>query len=129
MKPDYLWTFLWQGYLLTVAIELPILLAFLSRESGWKQRAVFGLWLTAFTYPVVVLVLPLVIWPLWGYTAYVAVAEVFAPAAECLLFSLAMGPVAAGAATWNRWRDWGVIVGANLASFLGGGWLASQFMI
>jgi hypothetical protein len=44
---------------------------------------------------------------------YLAVAEIFAPVAECLLFGLAFGKQA-------RRRDFGVIVIANLASFLAG---------
>jgi hypothetical protein len=42
---------------------------------------------------------------------YLLVAETFAPLAECLLFWLAFGKEA-------RWRDFGVIVIANLASFV-----------
>ena len=42
---------------------------------------------------------------------FLLVAEVFAPVAECLLFWSAFG-------NETRWRDFGVIVVANLASFL-----------
>jgi len=44
---------------------------------------------------------------------YLLVAELFAPVAECTLFWLAFGKEA-------KWRDFGVIVVANLASFLAG---------
>ena len=44
---------------------------------------------------------------------FLLVAEVFAPVAECLLFWLAFGEE-------TKWRDFGVIVVANLASFLTG---------
>ena len=50
---------------------------------------------------------------------YLVVAEVFAPVAECLLFWLAYGE-SDQAGTLSMWRDFGVIVIANLASFLGG---------
>jgi len=44
---------------------------------------------------------------------YLLIAEVFAPVAECLLFWLAFGKEA-------KWRDFAVIVIANVASFLVG---------
>lgn len=80
------WLFLLVGYAITVALETPILLLGLSPYHPWRRRLFAGLWLTACTYPVVVLVLPPLIAPLWGRVAYLAVAETFAPAAECLLF-------------------------------------------
>jgi hypothetical protein len=57
-----------------------------------------------------VLVLPLV-FVNQSRTVFISVAETFAPVAECLLFWLAFGKE-------TRWRDFGVIVVANLASFL-----------
>ncbi len=90
MGAEDLWRFLLLGYLLTVAVETPVLVLFLSKRHALRRRLFAGLWLTACTYPVVVLVLP----PLFaGSTraAYLAVAEVFAPAAECALFWLAFG--------------------------------------
>jgi len=44
---------------------------------------------------------------------FLLVAETFAPLAECALFWLAFGKQA-------TWRDFGVIVIANLASFVAG---------
>lgn len=111
IDPAYLWEFLPRGYLLTVAVELPIMLVLMSRTHSPARRVWLGFWLTAFTYPIVVLVLPLAIWPRWGELTYVAVAETFAPLAECWLFSLAYAP------GLRPWRDWGVIVLANIASF------------
>lgn len=125
MSPAELWAFLPWGYLVTVLIETPILMAFLSPRHPWRRRLLAGLWLTACTYPVVVLVLPLLI-PEPG-TA-LAVAEVFAPVAECVLFGLAFGGKD-GWGTQAMVRDMAVIVAANLASFLLGevlhawGWL------
>jgi hypothetical protein len=116
MGNEDLWRFLPLGYLFTVAIETPVLVFFLSKHHALKRRLFAGLWLTACTYPVVVLVLP----PLFAGTsraAYLAVAETFAPVAECVLFRLAFGGKESGGATW---RDYAAITAANLLSFLAG---------
>jgi hypothetical protein len=80
-----LWYFLPVGYLLTVLIETPILILGLSRKVPFGERLFCGFWLTACTYPIVVLTLPSVFFdaPRWQY---LAVAETFAPVAECFLF-------------------------------------------
>lgn len=112
MSPTELWRFLPLGYLLTIAIEIPILFFGLSAHHSKLRRVVAGFWLTACTYPIVTLVLPLLL--VNGSRAfYLFVAETFAPVAECALFWLAFGRDA-------RWRDFGVIVVANIASFLVG---------
>jgi hypothetical protein len=67
----------------------------------------------------VVLVLP-VLMAQYSRVAYLAVAETFAPAAECALFWWAFGGGEPGG--W-RWRDFAAIVAANLASFAIGEWL------
>ena len=111
-----LWRFLPLGYLFTVAVETPVLCLFLSKRHTLKRRLYAGLWLTACTYPVVVLVLP----PLFADSprvAYLAVAETFAPAAECALFYLAFGGKGGDGVTWS---DMAAIVAANLLSFLAG---------
>ena len=116
MGTEDLWRFLLLGYLLTVAFETPVLALFLFRHHPPRRRLFAGLWLTACTYPVVVLVLP----PLFADSPralYLAVAETFAPAAECALFRLAFGWEGSGGATW---RDFAAIVAANLLSFLAG---------
>ena len=110
MSPHELWHFLPIGYLFTIAVETPILLLGLSRHHSIKRRLFSGIWLTACTYPIVVLVLPLVL-ENQSRSVFLLVAETFAPVAECLLFRLAFGKE-------SRWRDFGVIVVANLASFL-----------
>ena len=110
MSPLELWRFLPLGYLFTIAIETPILFAGLSRHHSKRQRIAAGLWLTACTYPIVTLVLPLLLQN-YSRAMYLLVAETFAPAAECVLFWLAFGRRTTG-------RDVGVIVLANLASFL-----------
>ena len=110
MSPHELWRFFPIGYLLTIAIETPILLIGLSRHHSIKRRVLAGIWLTACTYPIVVLVLPLVMVN-QSRSVFLLVAETFAPVAECLLFWAAFGKE-------TKWRDFGVIVVANLASFL-----------
>jgi hypothetical protein len=110
VSPFELWHFLPIGYLLTIAIETPILFLGLSPHHSKRRRILAGLWLTACTYPIVTLVLPL--WLIDHSRAFfLLIAETFAPVAECVLFRLAFGKEA-------RWRDFGVIVIANLASFL-----------
>jgi hypothetical protein len=111
-----LWRFLFIGYLLTVAVETPVLVLLLSKHHALKRRLFSGLWLTACTYPVVVLVLP----PLFADSSralYLIIAETFAPAAECALFYLAFGGKGSGGVTR---RDFAAIVVANLLSFLAG---------
>ena len=61
MSPFELWHFLVIGYLFTILIETPILLLGLSRRHSFKQKLFAGVWLTACTYPIVVLVLPLLL--------------------------------------------------------------------
>ena len=116
MSPGDLWRFLLFGYLLTVAVETPALVLFLSKRHGLKRRLFAGLWLTACTYPVVVLVLP-TLFAGSPRAASLAVAETFAPAAECALFDLAFGGGGNGGVTR---RDMAAVVVANLLSFLAG---------
>ena len=117
MTPAYLWTFLPLGYALSVLVEAPVLLVGLSPQHSVGRRLFAGFWLTACTYPIVVIVLPLLIDPGTHLAAYLIVAETFAPVAECLLFWAAFG------GAWHDrrlWRDWAVIVLANLLSFFAG---------
>ncbi len=135
LPPAYFWRFLVIGYVLTIAIETPILVAGLSRGHSLARRLLAGVWLTACTYPIVVLVLPLVVPPLFadpqhGEWAYLAVAETFAPLAECALFSMLVKsqtpdatPGQTHSANRVTWQDYAAIIAANLASFLGGEWL------
>ena len=111
MSPSDLWRFFPFGYLFTILIETLILLVGLSQKHSIKRRLVAGVWLTACTYPIVVLVMPL-LFASSSRTVYLAVAETFAPAAECLLFATIVEK-------WT-WRDMAVIVAANLASFAAG---------
>lgn len=118
MSPSELWHFFPYGYLFSILIETPILLIGLSHRHPIKRRLFAGIWLTACTYPIVVLVLPLAFANL-SRAGYLVVAEVFAPVAECILFWLAYGE-AKQLGKPSMWRDFGAIVIANLASFLGG---------
>ena len=125
---DELWSFLPLGYAATILIETPILLWGLSRRHSWKKKIGSSLWLTACTYPIVVLVMPLLILRPWGLTAYILIAETFAPAAECALFRATDTQYDfRSSLTLSRWRDAGAIVLANLASFLiGEVWMANR---
>lgn len=115
-----LWYFLPFGYLLTILIETLILLVGLSSKLTFKQKLMCGIWLTACTYPIVVLVLPTIFLgePRW---LYLLVAETFAPVAECLLFWLAFR---GREIEWTR--SFVAIVIANLASF-GAGEILNYF--
>jgi hypothetical protein len=104
-------------YLLSILIETPVLLVGLSARHTLEVRIFAGIWLTACTYPIVGIVLPGLIDPIANRAVYLAVAETFAPVAECVLFWLAFG----SSQEWGRpsmWRDFAAIVAANLASFL-----------
>jgi hypothetical protein len=100
-------TFLILGYLATIAVETPVLVFGLSSRHSLRTKLFAGWWLTACTYPIVILALP----ALTGNT-YTLVAETFAPLAEALLF-LWIVPDASP-------RDLAAVVGANVASFLAG---------
>jgi hypothetical protein len=116
MSPLELWRFLPLGYLFTIAIETPILFVGLSRRHPKRHRLIAGLWLTACTYPVVTLVLPLLLVN-YSRTVFLVIAETFAPLAECILFWLAFGN-AVEFGKRSMWRDFAAIVLANVASFL-----------
>jgi hypothetical protein len=108
-----LWSSALIGYLFSITVETPVLLIGLSPRHPLRRRLFAGVWLTACTYPVVVLVLPF-FFP--SRAVYLAVAESFAPVAEGLLFWAAFGSRACFA-TRSMARDLGVIALANLASF------------
>ena len=110
-----LWYFLPIGYLLTILIETPILVVGLPHKISLKQRFLCGVWLTACTYPIVILVLPAIFFgePRW---LYLTVAEIFAPVAECLLFWIVFRRDNT-LTSREMARCLAVIVIANLASF------------
>jgi hypothetical protein len=110
-----LWTFLPFGYLFTIAIETPLLIFGLSPKVTFRQKLLCGAWLSACTYPIVVLVLPAIFFG-QSRALYLSIAETFAPVGECFLFWLAFR----GSELLNQ-RDWlrcmVAIILANLASF------------
>jgi hypothetical protein len=114
-NPRDLWLFLPLGYLFTVMIEAPVLVIGLPKKFSLKERCFAGLWLTACTYPVVVLVLP-TIFASASRSLYLLVAETFAPVAECLLFWLVfrdrLSPRIKG-----KLHSFAIITLANLLSF------------
>ena len=110
-----LWYFLPIGYLFTIAIETPILILGLSPKIRFKQKLICGIWLTACTYPIVVLVLPAIFFD-QSRALYLFVAETFAPVGECFLFWLAFrANDLLDPAGWVR--CFVVVIIANLASF------------
>ncbi len=116
MTPSELWLFLPLGFLLTILIETPVLVLGLSPRHSFKRKLFAGVWLTACTYPIVTLVLPLVLSQASRMT-YLLVAETFAPVAECVLFWLAFGKDEE-LGRLSMWRDFGAILAANLGSFI-----------
>ena len=118
MSSSELWRFFPLGYLFSILIETPILIIGLSKRHRIKHRLFAGIWLTACTYPIVVLVMPLLL-ANGSRTIYLIVAETFAPVAECILFWLAYGK-SEEVGKRTMWQDFATIAVANLASFLGG---------
>ncbi len=117
MNSTTLWEFLPRGYALTVLIELPILLIGLSQRHPWRERFIAGFTLTAATYPIVVIVMPLMLGleaPRW---LYLSLAETFAPLAECALFGWLFVSVYPRDVRATL-RDMSAIVLANVASFV-----------
>jgi hypothetical protein len=122
MDTGWLWSFLLRGYLFSILVETPILLAGLSPRHSLGRRLFAGIWLTACTYPIVILVLPLCIDLEESRTLYLWVAETFAPVAECALFWAAFGTREQWG-RWSMWWDFAAITVANLASFGLGEWI------
>jgi hypothetical protein len=115
LSSEELWRFLPLGYLFTILIETPILVIGLSSRHPLKRKILAGVWLTACTYPIVTLMLPMLFINSSRFT-YLLVAETFAPVAECLLFWMAFGKQDE-LGRRSMWRDFAAIVIANLASF------------
>ncbi len=119
-----LWKFLPVGYLFTILIETPILIAGLSPKVSLKQKLWCGVWLSACTYPIVILVLPAIFFGSSRFL-YLFIAETFAPVAECALFWLAFrNKNLLDTGDWVRCLI--TIIIANLASF-GAGEVLNHF--
>ena len=116
LEPAEAWAFLPHGYLFSILIETAVLLVGLSRRHSLGRRLFAGVWLTACTYPIVILVMPM-FFTKEQRGLYLLIAETFAPVAECALFWAAYGSKEeAGKA--SMWQDLVTITIANLASFL-----------
>lgn len=120
--PWRLLTVLLGGYTLGVLVETPVLLLALSPPHSWRRRVFAGLWLTACTYPLLLVVLPVFIDPRTAWRTYILVGEVGVTAIESVLFYLAFNQ---GAGHPHRWiaRDVAAVVLANVASYLAGCWV------
>lgn len=127
--PSELLAFLIPGFLVTIAIETLILLLLLSARHNLRERLTAGVMLTACTYPIVVLVMPELLWQYFGYTIFIAIAETFAPAAECAIFYYAwIRPTEPPTRTRDTLQDFAAITLANLTSWLGGGYLVETYL-
>lgn len=114
-ETSHFWYFLPVGYLVTILIETPVLLVGLPKKISLRQKLACGVWLTACTYPIVILVLPAIFLD-YSRNLYLFVAEIFAPVAECVLFWLAFrGKDLLEGKEWIR--SFVAITLANLASF------------
>jgi hypothetical protein len=105
------------GYLLTILIETPVLLVGLSRRHPVSRRLFAGVWLTACTYPVVAVVLPIALDAEHHWARYLTVAEIFAPLAECSLFWVTFIKDRPPPDRRATARDLAAVVLANLLSF------------
>src|SRR5215470_2706555 len=115
MSPVDLWRFLPVGYLATVLIEAPFLIFGLSPRHSLRRKLFAAVWLNACSYPIVILVFPLIFRS--SNAVYITVAEIFAPVSECALFWMAFGGRDESGRR-SMWRDFIAITIANLASFL-----------
>ena len=122
IAPIELWRFLPVGFVLTILIEIPILFWGLSPRHSRRRRIGVAIWLTACTYPVVVLVLPPLLWRTWGSNTYLVTAETFAVLAECLLFRMMDANLPSGLFRAGM-RDMMAIVAANVCSLIAGEYL------
>jgi hypothetical protein len=112
---EYLRAMGW-SYLMTIAIETPVLVVGLAKPHRMWVRLVAGVGLTACTYPLLWLVLPRVISLEEQRGLFLAVGETLVPVAECAIFFVVFE--LGRRYSWRVLaRDWGAIVAANLASF------------
>jgi hypothetical protein len=75
------------GYLITILVETPILLVVFLQKSHSSKNCYAAFWLTACTYPIVVLVLPAIFFD-QSRALYLTVAETFAPSESASCFGL-----------------------------------------
>ena len=112
------------GYVVTVAIELPVLLIGLAEKRKRSDRVTAAFLLTAFSYPAVVLVFPAIftLMECDNRNLFLLVAETYAPLAEVALFRFMHYEKVFAKLD----RDAFVIIAANLCSFLLGEIFLSQ---
>jgi hypothetical protein len=113
-----------RDWALTVLLEGLVLWFALSREHAPRVRLLAAVWLSSCTLPLVQFVFPLLEHFGWPRSVWVALAEVFAPVAECLLFRELIKRAPSGGPRAS-WRDYGAIIAANLCSFAVGERLVS----
>lgn len=118
MNTEHLLEAAGKGYLITVAVETPVLMLLLSTRHQMRRRAAAGVWLTACSYPLVIFFFPNFFQP-ESYSFYLLTAETFAPVSECFLFWLAYLRGVPGARK-DLVRDFAAIIAANAASFAAG---------
>ena len=105
--------FLLVAGIITIVIEGTVLWFGLGRRYSAGEKLFFAVWLTATTYPVVVLVLPSFMSTTQPSSSYLLAAESFAIVTEGTLFTI-------GSAYLEKsvyFKELGVIVIANLISF------------
>ena len=125
MNPSELFLFFLLGYIATVVIEVPVLMTGLASKHSLWEKFMCGLLLTAFTYPIVVLVLPATVLPRWGQIMYLVIAETYAPLAEVLFFRFMTNQQLLAMPD----RDAVVITIANLLSFALGAAFLSDWIL
>ena len=108
--------FLLCGGIITIVIEGTVLWFGLGRRYSTGEKLFFAAWLTAATYPVVVLVLPSLMSTSEPRSSYLFAAESFAIIGECVLFTI--GSVCLDKPVY--FKELGVIAIANLISFAAG---------
>ncbi len=113
-----------RDWTLTVLLEGIVLWFALSPVHAPRVRVLAAVWLSSCTLPLVQFVFPLLELVGWPRSAWVGLAEIFAPLAECLLFGLLIARPSPGGQRAS-WRDYGAIVAANLVSFAVGEALVS----
>lgn len=122
-----IWLFLAIGYLATVTIEIPVLILCMSPEIANRQKVELGLLLTAFSYPVVILVLPLVLSAchIGKPTHQIAIIECYAALAEVALFRFCMHQKLLSRPDRNA----AAVVLANVCSFTIGALFLSDWIV
>lgn len=105
-----------RDWALTIVIEGCVLWFALAPIHKPAVRLLAAVWLSTCTLPLVHFVFPLLEVVGWPRAAWVALAELFAPVAECVLLGLLISTAERAGQCISR-RDCGAIVAANLASF------------